>query len=109
MTGLAATRKTASVYEWHLVLPAICAASDVSTLPDLSEFRGLILYADGRRPGSVARAGSTPTRIPSIHGHSISRLAGVAIWSGIRGSGRFPNTPKAPWGGWLRGVSLRRF
>ena len=57
MTGLAATRKTASVYEWHLVLPAICAASDASTLADLSEFRGLILYADGRRPGFRGEGG----------------------------------------------------
>lgn len=50
MTGLAATRKKASAYEWHLVLPATCAASDASTLAELSEFRGRILYAGGRRP-----------------------------------------------------------
>jgi hypothetical protein len=50
MTGRVATRKTASAYEWQLILPATCAASDPSTLADLSEFRGRILYADGRRP-----------------------------------------------------------
>jgi hypothetical protein len=50
MNRLAATRKPASAYKWHLVLPGTCAASNVSTLAGLSEFRGRILYADGRRP-----------------------------------------------------------
>jgi hypothetical protein len=50
MTGLAATPKAAAAYEWDLVLPAAIAASDPSTLAELSEFRGRILYAGGRRP-----------------------------------------------------------
>lgn len=50
MSGLAASRRAASAYDWHLVLPATPAASDASILGELSEFRGRILYDYGRRP-----------------------------------------------------------
>jgi hypothetical protein len=50
MTGFAATRKLASAYEWRVVRPATREGINPSTLAELSEFRGRILYADGRRP-----------------------------------------------------------
>ena len=71
MTGLAATRKAASAYEWHLVPPATFAASDPSTLAELSEFRGRILYSGGRRPQFRREGGEYAAR--------------VSIWSGIYG------------------------
>jgi predicted GNAT family N-acyltransferase len=51
MTGFAVARKTAPVYQWRLVASAGCTEADPSALRELSEFRGRILYAEGRRPG----------------------------------------------------------
>jgi len=51
MTGAAAARNTASAYQWRLVASADSTGADPSILTELSEFRGRILYADGRRPG----------------------------------------------------------
>lgn len=50
MTTRAVARETAAAYEWH-ILPSIArTASGLLILAEISEFRGRILYADGRRP-----------------------------------------------------------
>ena len=49
MSAFAAVHKTASAYEWRVV-GYTCHDIDTSFLMELSEFRGRILYADGRRP-----------------------------------------------------------
>jgi hypothetical protein len=48
MTSPAVTHKTA--YDWHLVFPAGRTGIDSFVVAELSEFRGRILYAGGRRP-----------------------------------------------------------
>ena len=50
MTGPAAAPEPASAYEWHLVSSVACTEIDPAVLAELSEFRGRILYANGRRP-----------------------------------------------------------
>ena len=50
MTGPLVARKPASAYQWHLVPSDACAEIDPAVLAEISEFRGRILYADGRRP-----------------------------------------------------------
>ena len=48
--GRAAARATAADYRWNVLASADCAASDPVILAEISEFRGRVLYADGRRP-----------------------------------------------------------
>jgi hypothetical protein len=50
MTSLAVARKPAAAYEWDVVPSPACAGTDPVVLAELSEFRGRILYANGRRP-----------------------------------------------------------
>ena len=40
----------ASAYEWRLISSSAYIGTDVCVLREISEFRGRILYADGRRP-----------------------------------------------------------
>jgi hypothetical protein len=44
------SRKTATAFDWQLVVPVDLTESDRSVFAEISEFRGRILYADGRRP-----------------------------------------------------------
>ena len=46
MTGGALTRASAEFYRWHLIEPP----GNASEIAELSEFRGRILHANGRRP-----------------------------------------------------------
>lgn len=46
MTGGPLTRASAEFYRWHLIEPPVNA----SEIAELSEFRGRILHANGRRP-----------------------------------------------------------
>jgi len=50
MTSPTVARQTASAYQWHVVPSAVWATTDLAVLAELSEFRGRILYANGRRP-----------------------------------------------------------
>jgi hypothetical protein len=50
MTSRAVARETASDYQWHMLPSVTGTASDPQILAEISEFRGRILYANGRRP-----------------------------------------------------------
>jgi hypothetical protein len=50
MTSPAGAREPISAYEWQVVPSVGCPETDPVVLAELSEFRGRILYADGRRP-----------------------------------------------------------
>jgi hypothetical protein len=50
MTSAAVARAPATTFEWHVVPPGACTGTDRAVLAELSEFRGRILYANGRRP-----------------------------------------------------------
>jgi hypothetical protein len=50
MTSPAVAREPASAYQWHVVPSGACTGTDPVVLAELSEFRGRILYANGRRP-----------------------------------------------------------
>jgi hypothetical protein len=50
MTFPSVAREAALPFEWQLVPPAASTGRDPAVLADLSEFRGRILYASGRRP-----------------------------------------------------------
>ena len=50
MTSGAVAREPVSAYEWQVVPSADCKGTDPVMLAELSEFRGRILYANGRRP-----------------------------------------------------------
>jgi hypothetical protein len=50
MIPLVVAREAASAYEWHVVPPVTGTWTDPGVLAEISEFRGRILYANGRRP-----------------------------------------------------------
>jgi hypothetical protein len=50
MARPAVSREPASAFEWDVVPSAGCAGTDPALLMELSEFRGRVLYANGRRP-----------------------------------------------------------
>jgi len=50
MTSRAVARATASAYQWHMLPSVGRTASDPLILAEISEFRGRILYDNGRRP-----------------------------------------------------------
>jgi hypothetical protein len=50
MTSPAVARESASAYQWHVAPSGACIGTDPVVLAELSEFRGRILYANGRRP-----------------------------------------------------------
>jgi predicted GNAT family N-acyltransferase len=50
MTGVGGACKPAVAFAWRLFGPIGCAEADPFILREISEFRGRILYAEGRRP-----------------------------------------------------------
>jgi hypothetical protein len=81
MTGFAVARETAPVYQWRLVASAGCTEADPSILRELSEFRGRILYAEGRRPGFQRNDGRYADDDPldSRSFHITARTAGELV------------------------------
>ena len=80
MTSLLVAPNTASTYEWDLVSPA-GKGSDPFVLRELSEFRGRILYAGGRRP-RFRRAGggyADDDRLDSRSFHVTARMSGDLV------------------------------
>src|SRR4051812_13932254 len=81
MTGVTGARKTALVFAWRLFGSVGCAESDPSVLREISEFRGRILYAEGRRPSFRRKDGGYSDEDPldSQSFHVTVRAAGDLV------------------------------
>lgn len=57
MTHGVVARASATFYQWHLVEPSGSASEGSLVLAELSQFRGRILHANGRRPRFLCHGG----------------------------------------------------
>jgi predicted GNAT family N-acyltransferase len=71
MTGGALARASATFYKWDLVPPLVTASERFAVLAEISQFRGRILYANGRRPRFSRHGGGyaddDPLDVSSFH------------------------------------------
>jgi predicted GNAT family N-acyltransferase len=71
MTGGALARASATFYEWGLIPPLGADSEHSVLLAELSQFRGQILHANGRRPGfwrpGLGFADDDPRDVDSFH------------------------------------------
>jgi hypothetical protein len=80
MTDVGVDRKTAQAFAWRLY-GSDCAQADASILREISEFRGRILYAEGRRPNFRRKDGgySDDDPLDSRSFHVTARAGGDLV------------------------------